>query len=163
MSPCSTSHAAHTRRALNALVLLLAAIAQSATQTADAQDKQDKTEEPPFHEYKGVRIGMTADDARKKLGSPADKGDKQDSYVFNDNESCQVYYDDTKKVYAVAITYLGGNTIPAPKTILGIDAEVKQDGGIYKLIRFPKVGYWVSYTRTSGDSPMTLITMQKIQ
>jgi hypothetical protein len=155
-----------TRRAhalSSVALLLLAALALSAPRAAAAQDKQDKTEEPPFHEYKGVHIGMTADDARKKLGNPADKSDKQDSFVFNDNESCQVYYDDTKKVYAVAVTYLGGDTIPAPKTILGIDAEVKQDGSLYKLIRFPKVGYWVSYTRTSGNEPMTLITMQKIQ
>src|SRR3954463_3305669 len=116
-------------------LLLVAALALSAPQAA-AQEKE-KVEEPPFHEYKGVRIGMTLDEARKKLGSPADKNDKQDSFVFNDNESCQVYYDDTKKVYAVAVTYLGGNAIPAPKTILGIDAEVKQDGSLNKLVRFP--------------------------
>jgi hypothetical protein len=152
-------------RALRALplLLLLAALAVSAPRAA-AQDKpQDKAEEPPFHEYKGLRLGMTADEARKKLGNPADKSDKQDSYVFNDKESCQVYYDDKKVIYAVAVTYLGGNSIPTPKIILGIDAEVKQDGSVYKMIRYPKVGYWVSYTRTAGDAPMTLITMQKIQ
>jgi hypothetical protein len=143
-------------------LLLLAALALSAPR-ASAQDKQDKAEEPPFHEYKGVHIGMTTDEARKKLGSPTDKGDKQDSYVFNDKESCQVYYDDTKKVYAVAITFLGGNAIPLPKNVLGTEADSKPDGALYKLIRFPKVGYWVSYTRTAGDEPMTLITMQKIQ
>ena len=143
-------------------LLLVAALALSAPKAA-AQDKQDKAEEPPYHEYKGVHIGMTLDEARKKLGNPADKSDKQDSFVFNDNESCQVYYDETKKVYAVAVTYLGGNAIPAPKAILGIDAEVKQDGSLNKLVRFPKVGYWVSYTRTAGESPMTLITLQKIQ
>ena len=128
-----------------------------------AQDKQDKAEEPPFHEYKGIHIGMTADEARKKLGNPTDKSDKQDSYVFNDNESCQVYYDDTKKVFAVSVTYLATDAAPAPKMVLGSDADAKQDGSLYKMIRFPKVGYWVSYTRTSGYSPMTLITMQKIQ
>ena len=151
-------------RALRALpfLLLLAALAVSAPRAA-AQEKDDKPEQPTFQEYKGVRIGMTVDEARTKLGKPTDKGDKQDSYVFNDNESCQVYYDETKKVYAVAVTYLGGNSIPAPKVVLGIDAEVKQDGSVYKMIRYPKVGYWVSYTRTAGESPMTLVTMQKIQ
>ena len=29
-------------------------------------------------------------------------------------------------------------------------------------MRFPKAGYWVSYMRTAGDAPMTIITMQKI-
>jgi hypothetical protein len=156
-------HFPRRAQALCSLALLLvAALALSAPKSA-AQDKQEKVEEPPFHEYKGVRIGMTADEARKKLGNPTDKDDKQDSYIFNDNESCQVYYDGTKKVYAVAVTYLGGNAIPAPKNILGTEADSKQDGSLYKMLRFPKVGYWVSYTRTAGDSPMTLVTMQKIQ
>jgi hypothetical protein len=143
-------------------LLLVAALALSAPKSA-AQDKPDKVEEPPFHEYKGVRIGMTTDEARKKLGSPTDKNDKQDYYSLNDNESCEVYYDDTKKVYAVKVTYLGGNAIPAPKTVLGIEADTQKNGSLYKMLRFPKVGYWVSYMRTAGDSPMTLVTMQKIQ
>jgi hypothetical protein len=143
--------------------LLFAALALVAS-NARAQTPADKAkEEPPFHEYKGVRLGMTVDEARKKLGSPTDKDDKQDFYSFNDNESCQVYYDDTKKVFAVSITYLGGNDVPVPKTILGIEADRKDDGSLYKLIRYPKAGYWVSYTRTSGDAPMTILAMQKIQ
>lgn len=146
------------------LALLVAAFALVAASGARAQTPADKDkEEPPFRDYKGVRLGMTTDEARKKLGNPTDKGDKQDFYSFNDNESCQVYYDDTKKVFAVSITYLGGNDVPAPKTILGIEAERKSDGSLYKLIRYPKAGYWVSYTRTSGDSPMTILAMQKIQ
>jgi len=158
-------HFARRAQALCSLALLLLVLPAvcAAQAPAPAAAAQEKAEEPPFHEYKGVRIGMTADEARKKLGSPTDKDDKQDSYVFNDNESCQVYYDGTKKVYAVAVTYLGGKTIPAPKTVLGIEADSKQDGSLYKMLRFPKVGYWVSYTRTAGDSPMTLVTIQKIQ
>ena len=147
------------------LTLLLAALALAASvPQARAQDAADKAkDEPPFSAYKGVRIGMAAEEARKLLGNPTDKDDKQDFYSFNEKESCQVYYDETKKVYAVAVTYFGGNSIPAPKVVLGIDAEVKQDGSVYKMIRYPKVGYWVSYTRTAGESPMTLVTMQKIQ
>jgi hypothetical protein len=143
--------------------LLLALPAVCAAQGPAPQANQEKTEEPPFHEYKGVKIGMTTDEARKKLGNPTDKGDKQDYYALNDNETCEVYYGDDKKVYAVKVTYLGGNAIPAPKNILGIEADSKQDGSLYKMLRFPKVGYWVSYMRTAGDSPMTLVTLQKIQ
>ena len=157
-------HFARRAKALCSVALLLAAAATLSAAQTPAQVKQDKAEEePPFHEYKGVRIGMTTDEARKKLGNPTDKSDRQDYYALNDNESCEVYYDDTKKVYAVKITYLGGTAIPAPKNILGTEADSKQDGSLYKMMRFPKVGYWVSYTRTAGDEPMTLITMQKIQ
>jgi hypothetical protein len=152
---------------LSALVLLLAALAPlptSRAQNAGATTAADKSkDEPPFSAYKGVRIGMTAEEARKLLGNPTDKGDAQDVYSFNENESCQVYYDETKKVSAVSITFLGGKSVPTAKSVLGDDAEARQDGSIYKLIRFPKAGYWVSYTRTSGNEPMTVIAIQKLK
>ena len=152
---------------LLALVLPLAALAPLQTaraQKATAATAADKAkEEPPFSGYKGVRIGMTAEEARKLLGNPTEKDDKQDVYSFNENESCQVYYDETKKVSAVSITFLGGKSIPTAKAVLGDDAEARQDGSVYKLIRFPKAGYWVSYTRTSGDAPMTVIAIQKLK
>jgi len=156
-------HVSRRSATLPLLSLLVAALAFAAAQ-ARAQNGPDKNkEEPPFHEYKGVRIGMTADEARKKLGNPTDKDDKQEVYSVNDNETCQVYYDDTKKVFAVSVTYLGGKAIPAARSILGAEVEAKQDGSIYKLVRFPKAGYWVSYTRTAGDAPMTIIAIQKLQ
>ena len=147
---------------LAASALLPTALAQTARKPAPAPADQAQ-DEPPFHAYKGVRIGMTAEEARKLLGNPTDKGDAQDVYSFNENESCQVYYDETRKVSAVSITYLGGKSVPTTKAVLGDDAEARQDGSVYKLIRFPKAGYWVSYTRTSGDAPMTVIAIQKLK
>jgi hypothetical protein len=159
-------HFSRRFRALSALALLLAALAlppapPALAQTGAAANKA--REEPPFREYKGVHIGMTADEARKLLGNPTEKDDKQDVYSFNDNESCQVYYDETRKVSAVSVTYLGGKAIPTAKAVLGDDAEARQDGSVYKLIRYPKAGYWVSYMRTSGDAPMTIIAIQKLR
>jgi hypothetical protein len=55
----------------------------------------------------------------------------------------------------------GANQIPDPKNVVG-DLDVKADGSAYKLIRYPKAGYWVSYSRTAGKDPTTTITMQKI-
>jgi len=156
-------HVSRRFRALSALTLaLLAALAPAAAPRA--QGPADKaTDEPPFREYKGVRIGMTAEEARKLLGAPTDKDDKQDFYSFGENETCQVFYDAAKKVFAVSVAFQGGKSAPAAKAVLGDEAEARQDGSVYKLVRFPKAGYWVSYTRTSGDSPMTIIAMQKIQ
>ncbi len=141
---------------LAALALLPAALAQK---PAPADQPKDQT---PFYEYKGVRIGMAAEEARKLLGNPTDKDDKQEVFAFSDNESCQVYYDATKKVSAFYVTYSGSKAAPPAKSVLGEEPEAKQDGSFSKLIRFPKAGYWVSYTRTSGDAPMTIIVMQKI-
>ena len=149
---------------LAALALLPTASAQTlARKPAPAPAHAEKgPDEPPFHEYKGVRIGMSADEARKLLGNPTDKDDKQEVFAVSDSESCQVYYDAAKKVSAVSITYFSTKAVPAVKSVLGEVSEAKADGSFSKLIRFPKAGYWVSYTRTSGDSPMTIIAMQKI-
>ena len=143
---------------LAALALLPAALAQKPA--AGPADKPK--DEPPFSSYKGVRIGMSADEARKLLGNPTDRDDKQEVFAVSDEESCQVYYDAAKKVSAVSITYFSTKSVPAPKSVLGEEPEAKPDGSFTKLIRYPKAGYWVSYTRTPGDSPMIIIAMQRI-
>lgn len=145
---------------LATLALLPAAHAQKPRPAPAPADHAQN--EPPFHEYKGVRIGMAAEDARKLLGNPTDKDDKQEVFAFSDDESCQVYYDATKKVSAFYVTFSGSKAPPTAKAVLGEEPEAKQDGSFSKLIRFPKAGYWLSYTRTSGDAPMTIIVMQKI-
>jgi len=119
---------------------------------------------PVFVEFKGVRLGMSADEARKKLGSPREKGDDLDLYVFNENEAVQIYYDKTKTVSAISIDFMdGGAAAPAAKDILGGEPEKHADGSAYKLVRYPKAGYWVSYSKTAGNLPTITITMQKIE
>ncbi|HEX8336560.1 MAG TPA: hypothetical protein VF621_07505, partial [Pyrinomonadaceae bacterium] len=73
-------HARTRTPALSASALiLLAALALLPTALAQkpAPDAAPK-EEPPFREYKGVRLGMSADEARKLLGSPTDRDDRQE-------------------------------------------------------------------------------------
>jgi hypothetical protein len=118
---------------------------------------------PAYKEYRGVRIGMSAEEAREKLGKPKDKDKTQDLYVFSDKEAVQVFYDAQQKVYAVSVNYMGKESgAPAPTDILGQDVEAKADGSIYRMQRYPEAGFWVSYNRTSGDSPLTTVTMQKM-
>ncbi len=120
--------------------------------------------EPAFSDFKGVRIGTSVDESRKKLGNPRDKADDQDFYVFNDTQAVQIFYDKTAKVSAISIDYMtGASGIPSPKDVLGTEADKKADGSLYKSVRYPKAGYWVSYSRTAGDSPTTTVTMQKIE
>ena len=56
----------------------------------------------------------------------------------------------------------GASQIPAAKDIVGSELDAKADGSAYKLVRYPKAGYWVSYSRTAGKDSTTTITMQKI-
>ena len=160
MSP--TSRRVVTRYFLLALVTFMAAILFG-TPVARAQGGSDKKADKPLYvEYKGVQIGMSVEEARKKLGDPKDKGDTQDFYMFSEKETAQVFYD-KGKVMAVSVNYLGDKNAPVPKGVFGTDVEAKPDGGIYKLIRYPGAGYFVSYNRTSGDDPLVTVTMQRIQ
>lgn len=128
-----------------------------------AVEEPKREDEPLFSEYKGVRIGMLADEARKKLGDPQDKSDEQDFFVFNEQESAQVFYDKSRKTYAISVNYLGTNgSTPVAKTVFGSDIEAKPDGSMFKMVRYPKAGFWVSYSRTSGNDPIVSITIQRI-
>jgi hypothetical protein len=139
----------------------LAADISRAQKTKTFTDEPDN--QPTFSDFKGVRIGMTADAARKKLGSPRDKSAEMDLYVFNDTQAVQIFYDKAGAVSAISIDFMSGsNGIPTAKDVLGTEADAKTDGSVYKLLRYPKAGYWVSYSRTAGSSPTTTITMQKI-
>lgn len=142
-----------------AIVLLFTASTAAAQRSKGSID----TPEEGGFQFRGVKIGMATDEARKKLGAPRDKSPEQDFYLFNDNEAVQIYYE-KGAVSAIAIDYMSGaQGIPSPKDVLGSDAEAKADGSIHKVVRYPKAGYWVSYSRTAGNEPTITVTMQKIQ
>ena len=148
------------------LVLLILVIASlTAGQTQKSKPANAADEEPHFQTYRGVQIGWVADEVRKKLGTPANKGDEQDYYIINEKETAQVLYDKaTKKVTAISVDFLSGATeIITPQQVFGSDFEAKPDGSKYKLVRYPKVGYWISYSRTAGDTPIVTVTLQKMQ
>ena len=146
-------------------MLALAVLPVLFPSTAAAQRRSSvEDENPVFREYRGVQIGMTTDEARKKLGSPKDKGDEQDFYIFSEKETAQIVYDKAHKVSVLSVDYMtGAADVPAPKTVFGADVEAKADGSIYKMVRYKKAGYWVSYNRTGGNTPMISITIQRIE
>ena len=148
------------RAALVGICLLLSGISLAQTTKKSGGD-----DEPVFLDYRGVQIGWMADDVRKKLGAPIDKGEEQDFFKFSDKETCQVLYDKaTRKVTAISIDFTNGaSTVITPEQVFGADFDTKPDGSKYKLVRYPKAGYWVSYYRGAGTTPNITITMQKIQ
>jgi hypothetical protein len=150
------------------LVLLTALLLQASLPISVAQTQKTRAtsgeDAPLFNEYRSVQIGMTAEEVRKKLNNPSDKSDEQDFFVFSDNESAQVFYDKSKKVFAISVNFLNGaRDLPTAKLIFGSDIPPKPDGSIYKMVRYPKAGCWVSFSRTAGDSPLTTVTVQKIE
>ena len=153
---------------VNALLLVAIMLVLSATalaQTTRRAPAAAPEESPIFQEYRGVQIGWLADDVRKKLGNPADKGDEQDFFVFGEKETAQILYDKaTHKVTAISVDFMSGaSDVITPQQVFGADFETKPDGSKHKLVRYPKAGYWVSYSRTAGDTPIVTITIQKMQ
>ncbi len=145
---------------------LLIAFSFANAQTSRRGSLQARAEEESalFHDYRGVELGMSADEVRKKLGDPKDKGDEQDFFIFSESETAQVVYDKARKVITISADFLtAGTSVPTAKQVFGSEVEAKADGSVYKMIRFTKAGYWLSFNRTSGASPLTTVTLQKIQ
>lgn len=120
---------------------------------------------PVYSAYRGIKIGMTADEVRNTVDNLKEKGDIQDFFVFSDVETAQVFYDKEHRVMAVSIDYLGRDSgAPVPEQVLGQTIQAKADGSMYALVRYPEAGYWVSYNRTPGDNATVTITitMQKL-
>lgn len=142
------------------LLLSSVAVAQT-TRTAPGAGKDDG---PVFHEYRGIQIGWLADDVRKKLGDPAAKGDEQDYYVFGEKERAQILYDKkTRMVTTISVDFNSdAPEVITPQQVFGGDVESKADGSKHRLVRYPKAGFWVSYSRTAGDTPIITITLQKL-
>src|SRR6476469_1940070 len=95
---CTFSNFAQDQSSRLSLILVgtLTCVALAANVSlAQRRAAPDDQEQPAFSEFKGVRIGMKTEEARKKLGNPTDKGAEQDFYVFNDTQAVQVYYDKT--------------------------------------------------------------------
>lgn len=138
---------------------------QPSEASAPAQPEPDAAappDEPLYGEFKGLKLGASRDEARKLLGNAQEKEKTQDFFVLSDRERARVYYDDKGAVSAIIVTYVGKSAgAPTPQTTLGSDIEPKPDGSMYKMVSYPKAGYWVAYSRTAGNDPLTIITMQR--
>ena len=144
------------------LITMLGSIVVNAQpQKGRAALADPRVTQPALSEYKGVRLGMTAQEARAKLGQPAVKGDDQDYFVFSETETAQVAYDQGHKVVTISIDYFNGVGAPDSQSVVG-DIQPRPDGSLYKIVRRQSEGFWVSYSRTAGTVPMVTITIQKI-
>jgi len=123
----------------------------------------DAAIEPTFNDYKGVRVGLSAVEVAAKLGEPAVKDENEEVFLISDFEMVQVLYDKTGGVSAISVTYSAEH--PNPPTalaVLGEDVAADADGRIYKLTRYPDLGYWMAYSRTAGEAPVVSVTMNKM-
>lgn len=153
-----------------ALALVFGVFAVIATAQTTGENMSPKVTEmkpmPALTDYKEIKIGMTADEVRDKLGKA--KIDDKDGFYYqiSDEEFAQIRIDKAKNVRLLSITYTDKNkNTPKYTDVFGTEAveAAKPDGSVYKMIRYPHAGYWVAYSRTAGDKPTVTVTMQKIK
>jgi hypothetical protein len=144
----------------------LSNISQNEVKKEAVQEVKPAVLQPVFTEYKGIAIGMTADEVRDKIDKKPKIEDKDGFYyVFSDDEAMQIVLDENKKVKVISIIYSGDITnAPTYEAVFGKDVPLEPgaDGRVYKLIRYPESGFWVAYSSGAGEKPIVTVTIQKL-
>ena len=118
-----------------------------------------KGQQPLFREYRGVRLGMTAEETRAKLGEPAFKSEEQDFYVISTNETVQIAYK-TQKVVTISIDYAGAVGAPDYRSVVGEGLLLERpDGTLFRMVRYDSERFWVSYNKSASAVPLVTITI----
>ena len=142
------------------LLLILAVIAsgQTKTEAMKVARGHSQVQQPLYREYRGVRLGMTAAEARAKLGEPAMKSDEQDFYVLSANETAQIVYS-AQKVVTISTDYAGGVGAPDYKSVVGEDLLQRPDGSLFRMVLYDSERFWVSYHKSASVVPVVTITI----
>ena len=111
-----------------------------------------------YREYRGVHLGMTADETRAKLGTPALKSDDQDYYIVSANESAQIMYKD-QKVVMISTDYTDGVGAPDYHNVVGEGLLQRPDGSLFRMVRNDAERLWVSYNKSTATVPVVTITI----
>lgn len=119
-------------------------------------------QQPLYTEYKGVRLGMTAEEARTKLGSPTFMDKELGYFVLSGTETAQIAFDDAGKVRLISVDYLNGTGAPEPTAVVGAELETRENGTLYKVVYYKSLGFSVSYSRVAGTVLIVSITIQKL-
>lgn len=144
------------------LLLLMGVIAKGQSPSpATGVRAHSQAQQPLYREYRGVRLGMTAGEARAKLGEPVMKSDEQDFFVLSPNETTQVVYDAFQKVVTISTDYTRGVGAPDYRAVVGDGMLLQRpDGSLFRMVQYASAGMWVSYNKGAAAVPVVTITMQ---
>jgi hypothetical protein len=136
--------------------------AQTSKSRAALTNNPPAAQQPRYDEYRGVRLGMTVQEVRAKLGNSLLQDAELDYFVISDKETALIGYDSLHKVKAISVDYLGGTGAPEYKAVVGGELESRPDGSMYRIVRYDDLGFWVSYNRSAGPVVTVTITIQKM-
>lgn len=145
------------------LLLLLGVVAkgQRPAPAVKAVRASTQVQQPLYTEYRGVRLGMTAAEARAKLGEPAMKSNEQDYFVLSPNEATQIVYDGLQKVMTISTDYTGGIGAPDYRSVVGDGMLLQRaDGSLFRMVQYDSARMWVSFNKSAAVVPVVTITMQ---
>ena len=143
------------------LLLLMGTIAkgQSETLATKISKTPAQIQQPLYREYRGVRLGMTAAEARAKLGEPAMKSDEQDFYVVSANETAQIAYR-AQRVVMISTDYTDGVGAPDYRSVVGEGLlPQRPDGSLFKMVLHDSERFWVSYNKSASGVVVVTITI----
>lgn len=146
-----------------ALILTVNSNAQTQTSKARIAKSHSAVQQPIYREYRGVRLNMTMEEARAKLGTAVMKSDELDYFAFSANETAQIAYNSAHKVKVISVDYTGGVGAPDYMAVVGTSLLERPDGSLYKMVEYESEGFWVSYNKSAGSVPMVSITLQLLQ
>ena len=124
-----------------------------------ASKASGQSPQPRYRDYRGVQIGMTAAEARTKLGTPTLKSDEQDFYVFSANETAQIGYDAAQKVIMISTDYTGGVGAPDYKNVVGEGLLERPDGSLFRMVIYDQERLWVSFNKSAAVVPTVTVTI----
>jgi hypothetical protein len=144
------------------LVFFVATSNGQSRSTKAAAAREPAAQQTLVTNIKGITLGMTAAEARAKLGTPVIMESDQDYYIISDTERVQIAYNTAGKVVTVSVDYMGGVGAPEAQSVVAGDLELKPNGSLYKIVKNPAAGYWVSYNKSAGPVSVVTITLQKM-
>lgn len=122
------------------------------------------TQAPYLKEYRKIAIGTPADTLGEVWGKPQMEYPDGFIYELSDSETVQIVISPEKKIATISVTFVEGRGAPAFAEVFGgaITPEKRENGSVYKLVRYPDAGYWVAYSMGPGEKANVSLTMQKL-
>lgn len=133
------------------------------TTASTTTPKKKATVGPVFTNYRKVEIGMDASSVDDILGKPESEYPDRIFFEISNAEDVQIAIGPDKKVTAVVVSFAEGKGAPDFSTVFGegVEPDRRPDGTIYKMVRYPDAGYWVSYYAAAGDKGNVTLMMRK--